>query len=247
MILACLSQQHPQTSDDFNGPKLGPQWEWNHNPDDAHWSLSARPGYLRLIPMQADGILSARDTLTECMQDNAFEFTVRLDLTKMNQGVHAGLAMFEQSASGLEVAQSGSERRLSFFHLSDRVAGPLVAQNIVELRVNINGDEARYSYSLDDGKTFHALGAETPIRFSWWKGSRPALFAYTTPDSDPEPSTSTGPTINRKARIPGRLAAETSTAACAISHSSSRQSALLEILSAHRRCYALRFLSCKAM
>ncbi len=180
-----LSRQHPQTSDDFTGPKLGPQWEWNHNPDDAHWSLSVRPGYLRLIPMQADGILSARDTLTECMQDNAFEFTVRLDLTKMNQGVHAGLAMFEQSASGLEVAQSGSDRRLSFFHLSDRVAGPLVAQNIVELRVNINGDEARYSYSLDDGKTFHALGAETPIRFSWWKGSRPALFAYTTLDSDP--------------------------------------------------------------
>ncbi|SPE26868.1 putative beta-xylosidase [Candidatus Sulfotelmatomonas gaucii] len=179
------SRQHPQTSDDFGSPRLAPQWEWNHNPDDAHWSLSARPGYLRLIPMQADGILSARDTLTECMQDNAFEFTVRLDLAKMKQGVHAGLAMFEQSASGLEVAQSGRERRLSFFHLSDRVAGPLVAQNIVELRVNINGDEARYSYSLDDGKTFHALGAETPIRFSWWKGSRPALFAYTTESSDP--------------------------------------------------------------
>ena len=37
------SRQRPQTSDDFNGAKLGPQWEWNHNPDDAHWSLSAGP------------------------------------------------------------------------------------------------------------------------------------------------------------------------------------------------------------
>jgi len=180
-----LSQQHPQTSDDFAAAKLGAQWEWNHNPDDAHWSLSARPGYLRLIPMRADGILSARNTLTQCMQDNAFEFTARVDLARMKDGVHAGLAMFEQSASGLEIVARGRERRLNFFHLPDRVAGPALTQNIVELRVSIDGDQARYSYSLDDGATFHALAGPTPIRFSWWKGSRPALFAYTTDASDP--------------------------------------------------------------
>jgi beta-xylosidase len=179
------SWQHPQTSDDFSSSRLGPQWEWNHNPDDAHWSLTARPGYLRLIPMPAEGILSARDTLTQCMQDNAFEFTVRIDVTKMKQGVHAGLAMFEQSASGLEIVQRGRERRLSFFHLPDPEAGPLVSANIIQLRVNIDGDQARYSYSLDDGKSFQRLGAATPIRFSWWKGSRPALFAYTTERTDP--------------------------------------------------------------
>jgi hypothetical protein len=46
--------------------------------------------------------------------------------------------------------------------------------------VDVNGDEARYFYSLDDGATFEPLGAATQIHFSWWKGSRPALFAYTT-------------------------------------------------------------------
>jgi beta-xylosidase len=179
------SELHPQTSDDFNEAALGPQWEWNHNPDDAHWSLAARPGYLRLIPMPADGLLSARDTLTQCMQDNAFEFTVRVDLNQMKAGVHAGLAMFEQSASGLEVVQSDGARQLSFFHSSDRVAGPALTQTVVQLRVRVRGDQALYFYSLDDGKTFQQLGASTPIRFSWWKGSRPALFAYTTLNSDP--------------------------------------------------------------
>jgi len=179
------SQQHPQTSDDFNEAMLAPQWEWNHNPDDAHWSLGARPGYLRLIPMQADGLLSARNTLTQCMQDNAFEFTVRVDLNGMKPGVHAGLAMFEQSASGLEVVQSGDVRRLNFFHLSEHEAGPALSQAVVQLRVRVHGDQALYFYSLDDGKTFHSLGAATPIRFSWWKGSRPSLFAYTTLNSDP--------------------------------------------------------------
>jgi beta-xylosidase len=197
------SEQHPQTSDDFNEAVLGPQWEWNHNPDDAHWSLTTRPGSLRLIPMPADGLLSARDTLTQCMQDNSFEFTVRVDLGAMKTGVHAGLAMFEQSASGLEIVQSGDSgdaRRLDFFHLTDHVsaghvstdhvstehtAGPALTQAVIQLRVRVRGDQAVYFYSLDDGKTFHQLGAATPIRFSWWKGSRPSVFAYTTLNSNP--------------------------------------------------------------
>ena len=179
------SLQRPQTSDDFNGEKLGPQWEWNHNPDDAHWSLTARPGYLRLIPMQADSLLDARNTLTQCMQDNAFEFTARVDLTGIKPGVHAGVAMFDNSATGLEIKQDGRERRLNFFHLQDHTAGPVFSQAVVELRVHVEGDRASYSYSLDDGKTFHELGTDTEIRFSWWKGSRPALFAYTTQAANP--------------------------------------------------------------
>ncbi len=133
--LRVISRQRPQTSDDFDGATLGPQWEWNHNPDDAHWSLSARPGFLRLIPMKADGLLSARNTLTQSMQDNAFEFTVRIDLSQMKPGVHAGVAMFEYSASGLEIVRSESERHLSFFRQHDHVDGPSLSQPLIQLRV----------------------------------------------------------------------------------------------------------------
>jgi len=38
----------PRTSDAFDGPALGPQWQWNHNPVAGAWSLAARPGWLRL-------------------------------------------------------------------------------------------------------------------------------------------------------------------------------------------------------
>ncbi len=173
-------QTRPQTSDEFSHAQLGPQWEWNHNPDDAYWSLTARPGYLRLIPTHADDLLDARNTLTQTMQDNSFELTARLDLARMQSGTRAGLAMFEEDPSGVEIAQSGKERWLSYFHAQEDVPGPALTRAIVQLRVRIDGDEARYSYSVDDGQTFHALGTVTRIRFSWWKGSRPALFAYTT-------------------------------------------------------------------
>jgi beta-xylosidase len=179
------SEQRPQTSDEFSAARLGEQWEWNHNPDNAHWSLAARRGYLRLTPGHADNLLNARNTLTQCMQDNAFEFTARIDLARMRSGDHAGLAMFERLASGLEVVQTGSGRQLAYFHAQDRVAGPTLDTSLLQLRVQVNGDEAHYFFSLDDGKTFEPLGGATPIRFSWWKGSRPSLFAYTTETANP--------------------------------------------------------------
>ncbi len=114
------------------------------------------------------------------MQDNAFDFTVRLDLSHMRDGAHTGLAMFERSASGIEITQTGSERRLGFFHLSDHEPGMEMTQNAIELRVHVEGDQASYSYSLDEGRSFRSLGETVPIHFSWWKGARPALFAYTT-------------------------------------------------------------------
>ena len=114
------------------------------------------------------------------MQDNDFTFTVRLDLNGVESGVHTGLAMFEKNASGLEVVQSGDKRRLDYFHLSTRIAGPILAATALQLRVAVSGDEAHYFFSLDDGRTFQPLGPATLIHFSWWKGSRPSLFAFNT-------------------------------------------------------------------
>jgi beta-xylosidase len=175
----------PQTSDDFSNATLEPQWEWNHNPDNAHWSLTARSGFLRLIPMRAEDLLTARNTLTQTMQDDAFEFTARLDVGNMKPGVHAGIAMFEKSAGGIEVVQAGSERYLNYFHLSDHALGPVLPGNTLQLRLSVDGERASYFYSLDDGLTFHPLGGASQLRASWWKGPRPSLFAYTTSDTNP--------------------------------------------------------------
>ena len=178
------SDQRPQTSDEFGAAVLGPQWEWNHNPVDADWSLTARRGYLRLNPEFATDLLSAHNTLTQMMQDESFEFTSRLDVSGMKDGDHAGIAMFEQAASGVQVVQAGEVRSLSFFHTRDEVAGPTqLPGSVVLLRVQVEGDTADYSYSLDDGKTFQPIASPVRIGFSWWKGSRPALFAYTTAHS----------------------------------------------------------------
>jgi beta-xylosidase len=176
--LAKPSEDRPQTSDEFSSAALGQQWEWNHNPDDAHWSLTARPGFLRLTPTFADGFLLAHNTLTQQMQDRSFTLTTRLDLAAMTDGTVAGLAMLEKGFSGVQVVQSAGKRHIEFMHLQETVAGPELASKSVELRLTVTGDSVRYAYRLDQKGEFIELGPETPVGFSWWKGSRPALFAY---------------------------------------------------------------------
>ncbi len=180
VAVAGAASMAPQTSDEFTGATLSPLWEWNHNPDDAHWSLTERRGYLRLKPMPAADLMHARNTLTESMQDQALEFTARLDARHMQDGDRAGVSMFDKGLSYVGVEQTENGRRLLFCVGAAETPGPAVHADVVELRVRLNGDSATYSYSVDEGKTFVPLGTPTKAEFSWWKGARPALFAFNT-------------------------------------------------------------------
>ena len=171
--------REPQTSDEFNAPRLGPQWEWNHNPDDAHWSLSERPGFLRFHAMPARGLLDARNTLTLTLQDPGLDATVRLDVTGMSDQQRAGLGMFFKQPHGIGVVQNGGQRRLALFASGVETPGPELASPQLLLRVHLENETAAYSYSLDQGRTFVPFGVAMPIAFSWWKGARVCLFTFT--------------------------------------------------------------------
>lgn len=172
--------EKPQTSDEFNDRQLGLQWEWNHNPDDANWSLTARRGFLRLKAMPASDLLHARNTLTEMMQDPIFNLTARIDTTKMMNGQHAGLAMFSNKPSGISIVENEGTRRLQFFAQTGEIDGPALEKAVVQLRVHVEEETATYFYSVDDGRSFRQIGQSCPIYFSWWKAARPALFNFNT-------------------------------------------------------------------
>jgi beta-xylosidase len=173
-------QTRPQTSDDFSTRALSPMWEWNHNPDGSRWSLHERPGFLRLHPSQAADLLHARNTLTETMQDESLEVTTRLDTAHMADGDRAGLSLFERSLSQIGVAGRQGARSLYFSTAGSETAGPALPNTkpIVQLRARVVADTVSYAYSLDDGRTFQPLGVPVKLVFSWWKGARPALFAF---------------------------------------------------------------------
>ncbi len=97
------------------------------------------------------------------------------------------------SAGSGSVRKDGASR-VAFSSAGVETPGPLLPAKALDLRVEVADQAARYSYSLDGGKTFVALGAPAPLRFSWWKGARPALFTYDDPAQAPHRPSQASPT-----------------------------------------------------
>jgi len=177
---APATRERLQDSDEFASRKLGLQWSWNHNPDDAAWSLKERPGFLRLRAGKADYLVTARNTLTQVLQGPATTITARIDLSHMADGERAGLSMFGVGPSWIGVVREGGANRVTLSVAGKETPGVAVRQAAIELSVAVGADQkAIYSYSLDGGRSFVRVGDAVPLSpFSWWKGSRPALFTY---------------------------------------------------------------------
>ncbi|WP_454760362.1 glycoside hydrolase family 43 protein [Caulobacter segnis] len=171
----------PQTSDGFSSAKLGPQWEWNHNPDDSRWSLSARPGFLRLTGGPAINLVSARNTLTQSLQSRQAIITARLDAKGLVEGQRTGLAMFGAGVGAIGAIRKDGQTRIIFSLRGVDTLGPALPTGAIDLRVTVADQAAHYSYSRDGGRTFVDMGGGILPRFSWWKGARPALFSYGDP------------------------------------------------------------------
>ena len=173
-----------QDSDEFSGKALALQWSWNHNPDNAKWSLSERPGWLRLKAGEAQSLTTSRNTLTQILQGPAMQTTARLDVSHMADGQRAGLSLFGVKPVWIGVVREDGVSRITYASAGVETPGPEVTGQIVELRAEALPDQtSRFAYSLD-GKTFIPFGEQVPLsKFSWWTGSRPALFTFNKNDA----------------------------------------------------------------
>jgi beta-xylosidase len=168
--------RRPATSDEFDAPALSPQWQWNHNPVEDAWSLTARPGWLRLAARPGADMSRAKNTLTQKLWGDAGVVDVRLDLRGMGRGQRAGLTFISGSSFGWVGVRATREAR----HVSwegERGEGPVVAGDEVFLRGRYAGDSARLQWSLD-GRTYVDAGVAFPLRFGHWKGARVGVFSY---------------------------------------------------------------------
>lgn len=172
----------PQTSDEFNRPKLGLQWQWNHNPVDGNWALTSNKGYLALKAMQAADNKRAKNIITQKLMGKTGTITTKLDLLQMANGQRAGLCLLGQNIYEIGVVQTGAT--IQIFANSNGKAAPMVPikQGVVYLRISADlvNDNTVLQYSLN-GKDFVQLGDECVLsKRNYWKGVRPGLFSYNT-------------------------------------------------------------------
>lgn len=145
--------QQPATSDEFAAPQLGLQWAWNHNPDDARWSLAERPGWLRLKATQAINFWTARNTLTQKGQGPYSRQEARLDLAGLAPRDRCGLGTLGKVNAGIAAVRAADGALALERHtLIDNghepatvVAGPRVplAASDASLRLELDFERAR--------------------------------------------------------------------------------------------------------
>lgn len=174
-----------ERSDDFSGPKLKNAWQWNHLSDDSKWSLTERPGFLRLHSLPAKDFWWARNSLTQRAIGPESTATATLDAAGMQSGDVAGLALLNLPYEWLGVRREGERLIIDLFdqNTGKAVASEPVAQtNRFQFRVHCDFDRdiARFSYSLHDGGTFQQIGGDFPLPFQLktFQGVRYALFHY---------------------------------------------------------------------
>lgn len=171
-----------QTSDEFSGTRLAPQWEWNHQPRAEKWSLRERSGWLRLHGfrlLQPGDLRKAGNTLTQrSFRTTSNEVVVKFDLRGMADGQRAGLCHFSKDVSALGVFQSGAIRTIQYEHSGKITSGPEVKGTDLWVRSRWGLDgRSQYSFSLDS-RSFAEFGE--PYQLSWgnYRGDRIGLYSY---------------------------------------------------------------------
>jgi len=172
----------PQSSDEFEATRMRPQWEWNHQPRADRWSLTERPGWLRLHafkPLRPDDLLKAGNTLTQrSFRTGTNEVVLKFDLGGLADGQKAGLCHFGGTHSALGVEQRGATRRLEYRINGEVTRGPAITADQLWLRSTWGLDGmSRYSYSVD-GETYVEFGDPYPLAWGHYRGDRIGIYSY---------------------------------------------------------------------
>lgn len=182
--------------DNFDSGKLNPLWQWNHVPDDSKWSITEKPGVLRLHSLPATNFWSARNSLCQRPPGPESIMAVEMDTAGMVASDTAGLALLSTPYAWIGVVKTAEGTTLQMFRgvgggrrggavasTHTPTMGPTNPPSHLWLRVacNFDTDEAIFSWSAD-GKQFTPLGNPftTTFQLTTFQGVRPALFNYNT-------------------------------------------------------------------
>jgi beta-xylosidase len=179
----------PQTSDEFDAPRLGLQWQWQAN-DRADWySLTERSGHLRLVaqPLPADSanLWFAPNLLLQKLPAPTFTATTRVALRPGTGEQTAGLVVLGMDYAYVALHRSPRGVELVHGRVADAPSGTPdratttvpIGGSSVFLRVTVgDGASCRFAYSAD-GRHWTAVGDVFQARQGRWVGATMGLFA----------------------------------------------------------------------
>ncbi len=173
-------------SDEFDrkpsDPALPLAWQWNHNPDNAHWSILQNPGRLRITTGRIDEtVLTARNTLTQRTVGPESSASTLIDASHMKNGDVACLVALQNKYGYVGVKMKEGEKSIVMVRAQldeedenekrsilmtpnssesfVQVESIPLTQDDVYLRIDCDfqSESAQFFYSLD-GKNWRQIG-----------------------------------------------------------------------------------------
>jgi Beta-xylosidase len=184
-------RKYMPTNDNFKNYLLGSQWQWNHNQDKSKWSLLENPGRLRLYTASVtDSLQKSRNMLTQRIfgyRDNTKPSygTIRMNISKMNDGDMAGIAVFQNPYAYIAINKQGSILNLVQSNTEDKkvYSNAIACDSVIYLRAvaDIATSKATFYYSLDN-VTYTKFGQDLDMKYnlSVFVGNRFGIFNYAT-------------------------------------------------------------------
>lgn len=177
---------------DYKANRLALNWQWNHNPDPKLWSVTERPGYLRLYTgTVSDSILQARNILTQRTEGPSCSVETLLDISGMRPGDRAGLVALQNGFGtvGVEIGEGGKTQIAMCVNngegLPEMVESMPFEGTQIYLKISFDFkesvDQAEFFYS-SDGADWQQLGQPLSMKYTLdhFMGYRIGLFHYAT-------------------------------------------------------------------
>ncbi|MCB9283858.1 MAG: glycosyl hydrolase 43 family protein [Lewinellaceae bacterium] len=178
--------QVPQTSDEFNLPRLGLQWQWQANPKP-EWAFPTSQGFLRMNPVilkNIHNLWEAPNLLLQKMPAEEFSATTKLTFYPHFDGEQTGLIVMGLDYGFIALEQKDGQLFLKQVICQNADQGkpertvqeiPL-AQSEVQLRVHVaKGGICRFAYSTN-GEKFIPVGESFQAREGKWIGAKVGIF-----------------------------------------------------------------------
>ena len=178
------------TSDDFDSDVLPLEWQWNHNPDNKNWSLTANPGFLRITTGRTDSrIVNAKNTLTQRSFGPKSSGRTLVDGKGMKDGDMAGLVALQDDKGFVALAKDGGNYKVVMYTGNKdgerQAASQALSDSKVYLRIDFDLPIDRgtaYFYYSTDGNTWTKIGNDVKLNYDlhMFVGVRWGLFNFAT-------------------------------------------------------------------
>ena len=177
-----------QTSDEFKGPKLGLQWQWQANQRSGWASLTARPGVLRFwavpYPPGVSNLWGLPNLLLQKLPGPSCIATASVLVTELRIGEEAGLVVLGRDYAALTCSRQDEGLLLESSRCQEADAGTpesrefagYIQNSHVYMRLTVDSAATCQFSVSDDGVLFTPVGDPVAAREGKWVGARMGVY-----------------------------------------------------------------------